>query len=302
MSSCELALLVFRLYQSLTHTMFNTLAYWTHDWSPFLIRFPDNPLNLDGIRYYGLSYLCSFLAAWLLLKLYYQKGRLTLNADAQATLMTAAIIGVLAGGRIGYMLFYDMENFLSDPWLLFRVNQGGMASHGGFIGVCIAVVWFSRKYSIQFLHLGDVICTIAPMGIFFGRIANFINGELWGRVTTVSWAVIFPDSPKVYQAATGIYGPEPRHPSQLYAALLEGALLFAYVQWRFWKTRPPAGQLGGEFLIGYGIVRIIGEFFREPDASLILGLTRGQFYSTFMILAGLAVIAIARKQMKSKQS
>jgi phosphatidylglycerol:prolipoprotein diacylglycerol transferase len=281
--------------------MANVTDYWTHDLSPFLIRFPDNPLHLDGIRYYGLSYLCGFLGAWLLFKLYHKRGRLELNADAQATLMTAAIIGVLAGGRIGYMLFYDLGNFLSNPLLVFRVNQGGMASHGGFLGVCLVVIWFSYKYKMPFLKLGDIICTVAPLGIFFGRIANFINGELWGRVTTVSWAVIFPDSPKIYQAASGIYGPEPRHPSQMYASLLEGALLLAYVQWRFWKTRPPAGQLGGEFLIGYGIVRIFTELFREPDATLIFGLTRGQFYSTFMILAGAAIIAFARRNLPSSQ-
>lgn len=272
------------------------LAYWTHDLSPFLVRFPDNPLNIEGIRYYGLSYLMGFLGAWLLLKAYHRKDRIALDTDAQATLMTAIIIGVIAGGRLGYMLLYDLSNFLSNPLLLFRVDQGGMASHGGFLGVFFAVLWFSKKYPIRFLELGDVICSTAPLGLFFGRVANFINGELWGRVTTVSWAVIFPDSPSAYQPGLGIYGPEPRHPSQIYAAILEGALMFLFVQLRFWKSRPPAGQLGGEFLIAYGVVRIFGELFREPDAALILGITRGQFYSIFMILAGAGIIAYARKK------
>jgi phosphatidylglycerol:prolipoprotein diacylglycerol transferase len=210
--------------------------------------------------------------------------------------MTAAIIGVLAGGRVGYMLLYDLEAFLKNPLLVVRVDQGGMASHGGFVGVLLALVWFAWKHKCSFLKLGDVIVTLAPLGLCFGRIANFINGELWGRVTTVSWAVIFPNSPTVYNAALHLFTPEPRHPSQLYAAVLEGALLFAYAQWRFWRTRTPAGQLGGEFLIAYGIVRIFGELFREPDAALIMGLNRGQFYSIFMILAGAAIIRIARRK------
>jgi phosphatidylglycerol:prolipoprotein diacylglycerol transferase len=273
--------------------------YWVHDLSPFLIRFPDNPLGLDGIRYYGLAYLLGFLGAWLLLKLYDRQGRFKINADARASLMTAVIIGVLAGGRLGYMLFYDLEAFLANPLQLFRVDQGGMSSHGGFLGVAGALFWFARKYRYGFLPLGDVICTVAPLGLMLGRIANFINGELWGRVSTVSWAVIFPDSPRNFNAALGSYGPEPRHPSQLYEAALEGGLMLLYVQWRFWRTRPPAGQLGGEFLIGYGIVRILGEFFREPDATLILGLSRGQFYSTFMILAGALIIGFVRQRKQS---
>jgi phosphatidylglycerol:prolipoprotein diacylglycerol transferase len=270
-----------------------------HDLSPFLIRFPENPLGLDGIRYYGLAYLLGFLGAWGLLRAYNARGKFAINADARATLMTAVIFGVIVGGRLGYMLLYDLEAFLQNPLLILRVDQGGMASHGGFVGVFLAVVWFAKKYQYNFLKLGDVIVTLAPLGLCFGRIANFINGELWGRVSTVSWAVIFPDSPTVYNATLQLFTPEPRHPSQLYAALLEGALLFAYAQWRFWRTKPPAGQLGGEFLIGYGIVRILGEFFREPDAALIMGLSRGQFYSIFMIIAGAAIIRIARRKRGS---
>jgi phosphatidylglycerol:prolipoprotein diacylglycerol transferase len=280
--------------------MIEQSQYWVHDLSPFLIRFPENPLGIDGIRYYGLAYLLGFLGAWMLLKLYNAKGKFAIDADARATLMTAMIIGVLAGGRIGYMLLYDLENFLANPLLIVRVDQGGMASHGGFVGVTLALVWFARKHKCGFLELGDVVVTLAPLGLMLGRIANFINGELWGRVTTVSWAVIFPDSPKNYSALLQTYGPEPRHPSQLYAAALEGGLMLAYVQWRFWRTRPPAGQLGGEFLIGYGIVRIFGELFREPDAALLLGLSRGQFYSVFMILAGAATIWIVRRRLKKE--
>ena len=272
-----------------------TSQHWVHDLSPFLIRFPENPLGLDGIRYYGLAYLMGFLGAWLLLKLYDKKGKFAIDADARSTLMTFVIIGVLAGGRLGFMLLYDLDAFLENPLLFFRVDQGGMASHGGFVGVFLALVLFARK-RYPLLELGDVIASMAPLGLFFGRIANFINGELWGRVSTVSWAFIFPESPKVYDPGTGMFAPEPRHPSQLYEAALEGALLLAYLQWRFWCKRPPIGQLGGEFLLGYGLVRIIGEMFREPDASLILGLSRGQFYSIFMMLTGFVVIYLARKR------
>lgn len=273
--------------------------YWVHDLSPFLIRFPENPL-VEGIRYYGLAYLFGFIAAWTLLGIYNARGKFAIDADARSALMTAIILGVIAGGRIGYMLFYDLSAFLRNPFLLLRVDQGGMSSHGGFIGVFLAVVWFAKKYNYPFLRLGDIIVTLAPLGLCFGRIANFINGELWGRVTDVPWAVIFPKSPVVYDMAQHIFTPEPRHPSQLYAAFLEGLLLFLYTQWRFWRTEPKPGQIGGEFLIGYGIVRIFGELFREPDAALILGLSRGQFYSIFMIIAGIAILRLAGRQHPEK--
>lgn len=271
-------------------------TYWVHDLSPFLIRFPENPLGLEGIRYYGLAYLLGFLVAWLLLRIYDAKGKFTIDADKRSTLMTAIIVGVIAGGRVGYILFYDLSAFLQNPFLLLRVDQGGMSSHGGFIGVFLAVVWFSRKYNYPFLKLGDVIVTLAPLGLFFGRIANFINGELWGRVTDVSWAIIFPHSPAAYDVTKHLFVAEPRHPSQLYAAFLEGLLLFFYTQWRLWRTHPKAGQIGGEFLIGYGIVRIFGELFREPDAALIMGLSRGQFYSIFMIIVGVFILGIVNIQ------
>jgi len=270
--------------------------HWVHDLDPFLLRFPENPLGLEGIRYYGLAYLAGFAGAWLLLRLYHSRNKFHIDADGRAGLMTAVILGVLVGGRLGYMLLYDWNAFLADPLLFFRVNQGGMASHGGFAGVMLAILWFAWRQRCPLFDLGDVIATVAPLGLFFGRIANFINGELWGRVTDAGWAVIFPRSPEAYDAATRSFAPEPRHPSQLYEAALEGALLFAYLQWRYWFKRPPIGQIGGEFLLGYGAVRIIGEIYREPDAGLILGLSRGQFYSIFLILAGAVVIAIARKR------
>ena len=264
-------------------------SYWVHDLSPFLIRFPDNPLGIEGIRYYGLAYLLGFAGAWLLLRIYDQKGKFQIDADARATLMTAIMIGVLVGGRLGFMLLYDFAALVENPLLIIRVDKGGMASHGGFVGVLIALFWFARRQKYRLLEVGDVVVTLAPLGLMLGRIANFINGELWGKVSTVSWAVIFPNSP------------DPRHPSQLYQAALEGALLLAYAQWRFWKGKAPAGQISGEFLIGYGMVRIIGEIFREPDAGLLFGISRGQFYSIIMIFVGAFIINLAR-QIQRKQS
>lgn len=277
-------------------------SYWVHDLSPFLVRFPENPLGIEGIRYYGLAYLAGFIGAWLLLRLYDKKGIYAIDADSRASLMTAIIIGVLAGGRLGYMLLYDLAAFIANPLLLFRVDQGGMASHGGFVGVLIALCWFSHRQQRSLLRLGDIVTSLAPLGLMFGRIANFVNGELWGKVTTVPWAVIFPGSPLAYDSESSSYLPEPRHPSQLYQAALEGFLLLAYLQWRLWKTKAPAGQIGGECLLAYGVVRIIGEIFREPDASLLLGISRGQFYSIFLILAGAMIIQLARKNQRKQKT
>jgi len=259
------------------------LAYWVHDLSPFLIRFTEN----FGIRYYGLAYMLGFLAGFWLLNRYARSGRSLLPADRIGDYMMAIILGVLIGGRLGHFLLYQSDVLLSDPLAFFRVWEGGMASHGGFIGVGIAVWWFGRANRIPALHLSDLIASVTAVGLLFGRIANFINGELWGKPATVSWAVIFSN--------TG-GGPVPRHPSQLYEALLEGALLLALAQWRFWRTdvvRRQPGRLAGEFLIAYAVLRMICEFFIEPDASLIFGLSRGTFYSIFII--GIGVWFITRR-------
>lgn len=262
------------------------LAYWVHNLSPFLIRFSEN----FGIRYYGLAYMAGFIVATWLLHRYARAGRSQLPADKVGDLMVAIVIGVMVGGRLGYFLFYQPHTLLRDPLELFRVWEGGMASHGGFIGVALVLAWFARRYEISFRHLSDLIAAATPAGLLFGRIANFINGELWGKETTVPWAVIFPGT-----------DPDrlPRHPSQLYEAALEGALLLAFMQWRFWKSdivRTQPGRLAGEFLLGYAIVRMIGEVFREPDASLFFGLSRGTFYSIFLIAGGLAFIMRARNR------
>lgn len=263
------------------------VAYWVHTPHPFLVRFGEN----FGIRYYGLGYLAGFVAGALLLHWYYRKGRSPLDLNAISDLMSYLVAGVLIGGRVGYFVFYQPQTLLSDPLSLFRVWQGGMASHGGFLGVILAMWLYARRKRIGFFRISDMVVSVAPPGLFVVRIANFLNGELWGKATDVPWAMIF--------SQTG-GGFEPRHPSQLYEAALEGLLLFALMQWRFWKgpAREHPGRVSGEFLLAYAVVRMICEVFREPDASLLLGLSRGTFYSLFMAIGGLAVIAWSTREPK----
>lgn len=266
-------------------------AYWVHNLQPFLIEFSDG----IGIRYYGLAYLAGFIAAAWLLYRYWRAGRSPFPMPVITDLMTYIVVGTLVGGRLGYFLLYTPEALLREPLSLIRVWDGGMASHGGFVGVLAAMWLWARKRKVRFFTVSDLIVTVAPVGLLFGRIANFINGELYGKISYVSWAVIFPQSAA---PGTPVSRIPPRHASQLYEAALEGALLLAYLQLRFWRsrvTRDRPGHLGGEFLIVYAIVRVIGEIFREPDASLLFGLSRGIFYSLFMIIAGVIVIAITRR-------
>ncbi len=259
--------------------------YWVHNLDPFLFQFTES----FGIRYYGLAYALGFLVGMWLLHIFCKHGKATLTPDQQSCIITSMMIGVLLGGRMGYMLFYAFDDILRRPWVIFQIWKGGMASHGGFIGVLVACWWVAKKLNLSILRLGDLICPLVPPGILLGRIANFINGELWGKVSHASWAVIFPQSAT---PGTPLELIEPRHPSQLYAAGLEGAILLAYSQWRLWKTDVLAspGRLTGEFLSIYGVVRIFGEQFREPDAPLIMDLSRGSFYSIFLLIAGAFLI------------
>jgi phosphatidylglycerol---prolipoprotein diacylglyceryl transferase len=266
-------------------------GYWVHDLGEFVpfLQFSEK----IGVRWYGLAYVLGFvLGAWLLRR-YSLRGRSTVPAERVPDLIIALVIGVFLGGRLGYFLLYEPHKVVSDPLSFFRVWDGGMASHGGFVGVAVAMAWFARSNRLSFLQVSDVVVSAAPVGLFLGRIANFINGELWGKIATVPWAVIFPRSED--------FPPAPRHPSQLYQAVLEGALLFAWLQLRFWrsdvvKTQP--GRLAGEFLVGYAIARVIGELFREPDrgVSLLFGLSRGTFYSFFIFLTGAILIVLARRR------
>ena len=270
-------------------------SFWVHDLSPFLVRFSEN----FGIRYYGLGYLLGFLAAGWLFHRYHRAGRSPLNLGAATDFLLYLVMGVIIGGRLGYFLLYQTHLVLSDPLALLRVWEGGMSSHGGFAGVFVAIWVFSRSRKIDFLPLGDLVVTAAPVGLFLVRVANFINGELWGKISNVPWAVIFPQSASPNSLVELI---PPRHPSQLYEAGLEGLLMLAYTQWRFWRTdaaRVQPGRISGEFLIGYALARAICEVFREPDTglSLILGLSRGTFYSLFLLAGGMALIAFAPRRV-----
>lgn len=272
-------------------------GYTVHDLSPFLVQFPEG-FFVDGIRFYGLAYLLGFVIAWLLLKALYKANLSPLDADKRADLSLYIIIGVMLGGRLGYMLLYDFGALIEDPLSLIRVWQGGMASHGGMIGVVVAVALYAQRTRIPFLQLADLCALICTPGLILGRIANYINGELWGHPSRMPWAVIFPESPGVYLAEySGTYL-VPRHPSQLYQAGLEGLLVGAFMWLRLSMLKDALrsgrlyGLLGAEFLIAYGAMRVLGEIFRVPDAgvSLIFGvLSRGTFYSIIMVGVGIVV-------------
>ncbi len=263
------------------------LATWIHSIDPVLIHFPES-WPLPGIRWYGLSYAAGFLAAGLMLRGYMRASKVALRVGEDSALLTYLIFGVLIGGRLGYCVLYDTSRFLKAPWILFEMSGGGiagMASHGGFFGVCVAILLFAKRYDKDCWLIADVVVSLTPPGLFFGRIANFINGELWGKVTTVSWGVIFPQSAPY--AGYPISLLPVRHPSQLYEAGLEGLLLGIYLQWRFWRGGVKPGILVAEFLMLYGLLRILGECFRQPDASLIFGCNRGIVYSAITCVVGL---------------
>ncbi len=259
----------------------NPNEYFKCEFDPILFHITEN----FGVRYYGVAYLLGFVVGAWLLKRYHDKGISPYNPDQQTNLFIALLIGVMAGGRFGYILFYTPELIFSEPWKIFFVWEGGMASHGGFIGVAAATYFVARKYKQSFWGTADIVCSLAPAGLLFGRIANFINGELWGKQSTVAWAVLFPLAP---QGST-----IPRHPSQLYEATLEGLVMLLYSQYRIWKTpvlKNCPGALVGEFFTGYAFLRILGEQFREPDAELTFGLSRGTTLSILMALVGLWMI------------
>ncbi|MDR1413324.1 MAG: prolipoprotein diacylglyceryl transferase [Puniceicoccales bacterium] len=269
------------------------LAYYTHSIDPFAIKFPTG-WCVGGIRWYGIFYLLAFAFAIFALNFYSSRGKSLLTREQNFSFLNYAIGGVVIGGRLGYMLLYYFDKFMENPLEIFAIWHGGMSSHGGFAGVIIAMVIFCKRNSVRLLPLADVCSTIAPFGFFLGRIANFINGELCGKISDAKWAVIFPGSVNSALNFCAI----PRHPSQLYEALTEGLLLFAYVQIRFWsKKNISPGRLSGEFLILYAVFRIFTECFREPDAELILSLSRGQFYSLFLLLFGIVLVFAPQRKI-----
>ena len=244
-----------------------------------------------AIRWYALAYIAGILLGWLYARALIRRPHLW-NGSPPMTetdfddFVLWVTLGIILGGRTGYVLFYNLPHFASHPFEIFQLWHGGMSFHGGFTGCVLAVVLFARKQGIPILSLGDVTCAVGPIGLFLGRLANFINGELWGRATDVPWAMVFP---------TG--GPVARHPSQLYEATLEGlvllVVLFALIRAGALK-RP--GLIIGAFAVVYAIARTFCEFFREPDAQLGFlwgGATMGQLLSVPLFLAGLAFIAYA---------
>ncbi len=269
------------------------MTYWLHNLSPFALQFGEN----FGVRWYGLAYAAGLLIAWAFLIRLCKRGALPLDAHARAQFLFYQLLGIIIGGRLGFMLLYDFGSFIAYPLRFFFFWQGGMSSHGGLLGSALASLLFARRRKVSFWLLADATCVMAPAGLLLGRLANFINGELWGKIAYVPWAVIFPKSAP---EGTPVSLIAPRHPSQLYEAALEGLFLLLYTQLRARQTRlQPAGRLTAEFLILYALVRIVGEGFREPDASLILGLSRGVFYSLFMLPVG-AWLWLRTSRKKSK--
>ena len=301
-------------------------AYYVHNLDPFIFRISGN----IGPRWYGMAYVLAFVFAYLLLRVLSRRGYLDLPQSALGDFVTwVAFFGVMIGGRIGYVIFYKPE-MLRDPLSILRVWEGGMSSHGGIIGVVVFTLIYSRRRKLPWTNPGDNLCVVAPIGLFLGRCANFINGELYGRVTNVSWAMQFPKelldagnaaeadralaacqqidpsirsvdsiidsvrtNPRIADVLRGIL--TPRHPSQLYEAALEGVVLFAILWFVRTRFRTPNGFITGLFLIVYSILRIIVENFREPDAPLVGMFTRGQFFSFFTIAIGIGFIVWSRR-------
>jgi phosphatidylglycerol:prolipoprotein diacylglycerol transferase len=239
------------------------------------VAFSIGPLQ---VHWYGLMYLIGFVSGWLLAHWRAKHYKLDWTSEQISDVIFYAALGVIIGGRIGYMLFYNFAELVHDPLALFKIWQGGMSFHGGLLGVAIALWLFSRKSGKSFLEIGDFIAPLVPIGLGAGRIGNFINGELWGRVTDMPWGMIYTHVDN-----------QPRHPSELYEFGLEGIGLFLLV-WIYARKPRPVGRVSAVFLIGYAICRIIAEFFRQPDPQLgylAFGwLTMGQILSIPMLLLG----------------
>ena len=247
-----------------------------------------------AIHWYGIMYLVGFAAAWWLMRRRARGGESGWTTGQIDDLLFYGALGVILGGRLGYLLFYKPGAWLDDPLMVFRVWEGGMAFHGGLIGVAVAIALFARRHGKRAFDVFDFVAPVTPIGLGAGRIGNFINGELWGRTTDVPWAMVFPGA-----------GPEPRHPSQLYEFALEGVVLFAVLWW--FSARPrPRMAVSGLFLLLYGAFRFLVEFFRMPDAHLgtiALGwLTMGQLLSLPMIALGAVLLGLAYRSGRTAEA
>jgi phosphatidylglycerol:prolipoprotein diacylglycerol transferase len=245
-----------------------------------------------ALRWYSLAYLAGIVVGWwYLLKLLARPGAPMARRHAD-DMVFYATLGVILGGRLGYVLFYKPLEYFHNPAEILRLWDGGMSFHGGVIGVSLGIFYMARRNRLDWLRIHDYVACCVPFGLFFGRLANFVNGELWGAPTALPWGVVFPTA-----------GGMPRHPSQLYEALLEGVMLFLILWYMFWKTRAryQPGKLVGAFILAYGVSRFLIEFVREPDAHLVAfaqatHLHMGQWLSLPMILGGLYLVLTASKR------
>ena len=247
------------------------------------VAFSIGPL---AVRWYGLMYLVGFAAGWWLGLRRIKQGLAPITRTQLDDLLFLVVLGVILGGRLGYVLFYKPGHYAAHPLEIFAIWQGGMSFHGGLLGVMLAMIFAARRSNVDWLRLMDFIAPLIPPGIAAGRLGNFINAELPGRVTDLPWGMVFP----------GV-GPEPRHPSQLYQFGLEGLTLLIFLWWFSSKPRP-RGQVSAMFLLGYGVLRFIAEFGREPDAFigyLAFGLSMGQWLCLAMIAGGAALLAWSRR-------
>ena len=276
-----------------------------------------------AIRWYALAYIAGFLLAWWWANRAIRNAQLWVNDTAPMTLkhaedfLTWAIVGVIIGGRLGWVLFYSQGAWLDDSTMIYKVWEGGMSFHGGFLGVVVVAILFARKYGIPVLSLADILALGVPIGLGLGRLANFINAELWGKPTTAAWGVVFPNTPDCPES--WLLPTCARHPSQLYEAILEGVVLFALIAYlayrRGWLKTP--GALAGVFFMGYGAARFFVEFFRQGDAQFTsatnpwghilrlgqnadsIGFTMGQLLSLPMIAIGLLILIYARRSAQN---
>lgn len=244
------------------------------------------------LRWYGLMYMLSFIIGYFVLRRYAKLRKLGLSTDDLYDLLFYLILGVMVGGRLGYVIFYDLPSYLRDPLSILAIWQGGMSFHGGFIGVTVAAWWICRKKGWNFWEIADLVCVAVPIGLGLGRIGNFINGELFGRPTSRPWGMIFPEG-----------GGVPRHPSQLYEALLEGLLLFLILRW-IYRRNLYHGTVFWALVGFYGLFRFCVEFVREPDTQIGFDLgpfTRGQLLTFPMIVLGISMMIIyARRSPREK--